>query len=106
MYETSQSKVFARPSDYVRSLKKELQTNYELVRDTVNVEQERQKIYNDRKQNGPKYNVNDKVLVFNPILGKMKQKNLSRFYNGPHIIKEIVNVLSFIIEDQNSKKQS
>ena len=44
MYETSQSNVFARPSDYIRSLKKELQTNYELVRDTVNVEQERQKI--------------------------------------------------------------
>ena len=74
MYETSQTKVFATPSDYVKNLKKELQTSHELVRDTMNVEQERQKTYYDRKQYGPKYNVNDIVLFLTEPLAKDKQK--------------------------------
>ena len=105
MYETSQTKVFATPSDYVRNLKKELQTSQELVRDTMNVEQERQKTYYDRKQYGPKYNVNDIVLFFNRTLGKGQTKKMKSFYNGPHIIKKIVYDLKFVIEDQKSKKQ-
>ena len=45
MYETSQTKIFAAPSDYVRNLKKELPTSHQLVLHTMNVEQELQKTY-------------------------------------------------------------
>ena len=55
MYEILQTQIFATPSDYVGNLKKELQLCHKLVRLNMEVEQERQQIYYDRKQVGPKY---------------------------------------------------
>ena len=51
-YETSQTKVFATPSDYVRNPKKEIQTSHELVLDTK-TSKKNVKRPSDRKQSGP-----------------------------------------------------
>ena len=105
MHETLKTKVFATPSDYVRNLKKELQTSYGLMRDTMNAKQERQNTYYDRKQYRPEYNMNDKVLLFNSTLGKGQAKKFRSFYNGLLIFEKIVNDVNFVIEDQKIKKR-
>ena len=75
MYESLQSQVFATPSDCVGNLKKELQLCHKLVRLKMEVEQERQKTYYDRKLFGPKYQTGDLVSLFNPtvISGQTKK---------------------------------
>ena len=100
MYETSRTKIFATPSDNVRDLSKELQESHELVHDTINVKQEQQVTYYDRKHCGLKNNVNGKVLLFNPILCKGHTKKLRSFLYGSHVIKEIESDLNFVIHDQ------
>ena len=61
-------------SDYVGGLKDKLQTCYELVRESMNVEQEKQKTYYDRSAIGPQYDVGDLVMLFNPTKKKPDKK--------------------------------
>ena len=66
MYQTIQTEIYPTLSDYVGCMKDELQTCHGLVRQSMDVEQERQKTYYDRSTFGPQYEVGDLVMVFNP----------------------------------------
>ena len=68
MYQTIQTKTYPTLSDHVGCLKDELQTCHELVRESMDVEQERQKTYYDRSTFGSQYEVGDLVMVFNPTI--------------------------------------
>ena len=92
-------------SDYVGCLKDELQTCHELVRESMDVEQERQKTYYDRSTFGPQYEVGDLVMVFNPTKKNGQTKKFKTFYSGPQVIREIISNLNFVIEDVKTKKQ-
>ena len=92
-------------SDYVGCLKDELQTCHELVRESMDVEQERQKTYYDRSTFGIQYDVSDLVMVFNPTMKTGQTKKFKSFYSGPQLIREIINDLNFVIEDVKTKKQ-
>ena len=92
-------------SDYVGCLKDELQTCHELVRESMDVEQEGQKTYYDRSTFGPHYEVGDLVMVFNPTIKNGQTKKFISFYSGPQKIREIINYLNFVIEDVKTKKQ-
>ena len=83
MYKTLQTQVFATPSDYVDNLKKELQLCHELVRLKMEVEQQRQKTYYNRKQFRPKYQTVDQVLLFNPTVKPGQTKKFKSYYSGP-----------------------
>ena len=48
---------------------------------------------------------NDRVLFFSPTFCKGQTNKFKSFFNGPHIIIEIVNDLNFVIKEQKSKKQ-
>ena len=64
IYSTPQTAIYATPSDYNYSTKHKLQETHQLMRESVNVEQECQKTYYDRSKYGPNYKVNltsDKV---------------------------------------------
>ena len=91
-------------SDYVGCLKDEQQTWHELVRESMDVEQERQKTYYDRSTFGPQYEVGDLVIVFNPTMKTGQTKKFKSFYSGPQVIREIINYLNFVIEDVKTKK--
>ena len=92
-------------SDYVGYLKDKLQTCHELVRESKDVEQERQKTYYDRSTFGPHYELGDFVMVFNPTMKTGLKKKFKSFYSGPQVIREIINDLNFVIEDLKTKKQ-
>ena len=92
-------------SDYVGCLKIELQTCHQLVWESIDVEQERQKTYYDRSTFGPQCEVGDLVMVFNPTIKKGQTKKFKSFYSGPQVIREIINDLKFVIEDVKTKKQ-
>ena len=94
MYETLQTQVFATPSDYGGNLKKQLQLCHELVRLNMEVEQERQKTYYNRKQFGPKYQTWDLVLPYNPTIIPGQTKKFKSYYSGPLVIREILNDLN------------
>ena len=53
IYSTPQTAVYATPSDYVYSTKQKLQETHQLMREIMDVEQERQKTYYDRIKHGP-----------------------------------------------------
>ena len=76
MYQTIQNKIYPTVSDYVGCLKDGLQTCHELVRESMDVEQERKKTYYDRSTFGPQYEVGDLVMVFNPHNKKWPDKEI------------------------------
>ena len=104
MYQTIQTKIYPTLSDYVGCLKDELQTCHELVGESMDVEQERRKTYYDRSTFGPQYEVGDLVMLFNPTIKTGQRKKFKSFYGGPQVIREIINNLSFVIEDVKTKK--
>ena len=86
-------------------MKDELQTCHELVRESMDVEQERQITYYDRSTSGPQYEVGDLVMVFNPTIKNGQTKKFKSVYSGPQVIREIINDLNIVIEDVKTKKQ-
>ena len=104
IYSTPQTATYATPSDYVFTMKKKLQKTHQLMREYMDVKQERQKIYYDRSKCGPFYKVGEKLLVFNPTIKKGETRKISFFYRGPYIIVEIINDLNFKVEDKKTRK--
>ena len=77
IYSTPQTTIYATPSDYVFTIKPKLQETHQLMREYLDVEQERQKSYYDCSKYGQSYKVGEEVLVFNPTFKKKeKQENL------------------------------
>ena len=105
MYQTTQAKIYPTLSDYVNCLKDELQTCHELVQESMDVEQERQKTYYDRSTFGPQYEVGDLVMAFNPTMKSGQTKKFKSFYSGSQVIRETISDLTFVIEDVKTKKQ-
>ena len=66
MYETKQTRIYPTLSNYVDCLKEELLTCYELVRKSMDGEQQRRKTYYDRRTFGPKKGMGVLVMVFDP----------------------------------------
>ena len=104
MYHTIQAKIYPIFIDYVSCLKKELKQSHELVRESMDVEQKRHKTYYDRSTFGPKYEIGDFVMVFNPIIERGQTKKFNTFYSGPQIIREIINDLISVIEYVKTEK--
>ena len=105
MYQTIQTKICPTLSDYVGCLKDELQTCHELFRESMDVEQERQKTYYDRSTFGPQYEVGDLVMMINPTMKTGQTKKFKSFYSEPQVKREIINDLNFVFEDVKTKKQ-
>ena len=85
-------------------MKQKLQEKHQLMREYIDVEQERLKTYYSRKSRyGPSYELGEEVLVFKP---KVKKRGRSKFtfYRGPYIIVEIINNLNCKVEDKKTKK--
>ena len=61
-------------------MKDKKQTCHELVRESMDVEQERQKTYCDRSTIGPQYQVGDLEKVFNPTMKNLNSFTLDRLY--------------------------
>ena len=104
IYSTPQTAIYATPSDYVYSTKQKLKETHQLMRESMDVEQERQKTYYDRRKYGPNYKVGEEVLVFNPTVKKGDTRKFNSFYRGPYTIVEIINDLNFRVEDKKTKK--
>ena len=90
--------------DYVFTMKQKLQETHQLIREYMDVEQERQKLYYDRSKYRPRYKVGEEVLDFNPTVKKGETRKFTSFYGGPYIIAEIINDLSFMVEDKKTRK--
>ena len=94
--------MYATPSDYVFTMK--LQEKHQLMRQYVDVEQERQKTYYDRRRYGPSYKVGEKLLVFVPTVKKGETRKFTSFYREPYTIIEIIKDFSFKVEDKQTTK--
>ena len=79
IYSTPQTTIYATPRDYVFTMKQELQETHQLMREYMDVKQERQKSYYDRSKYGPSYKVGEEVLVFNPTVKKRRNKKIYFF---------------------------
>ena len=104
IYSTPQTTIYATPSDYVFTMKQILQETHQLMREYMNVKQEREKSYYDRSKYGPSYKVGEEVLVFNPTVKKGETRKFTSLYRGPYIIVEFINDLSFKVEDEKTRK--
>ena len=104
IYSTPQTTIYATPSDYVFTMKQKLQETHQLMREYMDVKQERQKSYYDRSKYGPCYKIGEEVLVFNPTVKKGETRKFTSFFRGPYIIVEIINDLNFKVEDKKTRK--
>ena len=92
-------------SDYVFAIKQKLQEEtHQLMREYMDVKQERQKLNYDRSKYGPSYKFGEEVLVFNPMLKKGETRKFTSFFRGTYIIVEIINDLNFKVEDKKTRK--
>ena len=57
-------------------MKQKLQETHQLMREYMDVKQERQKTYYDFSRYRSSYTVGEEVLVFDPTVRKGKQENL------------------------------
>ena len=103
-YSTPQTTIYATPSDYVFTMKQKLQETHQLMREYMDVEQERQKSYYDRSRYGPSYKFGEEVLVFNPTVKKGETRKFTSFCRGLYIIVEFINYLNFKVEDKKTRK--
>ena len=78
--------------DYVSCSKDDLQRCHELVWESIDEEQEKQKTYCDL------------VLVFKPNTKTDQKNKFKTSYSGPQKIREIINNLNFVIVDVKTKK--
>ena len=85
-------------------MKQKLQETHQLMRESMHVEQERQKTYYDRSKYGPNYKVGEEVLVFNLPVKKGETRKFTYFYRGPYIIVEFIDDLNFKREDKKTRK--
>ena len=67
-------------------MKQKLQETHQLMREFMDVEQERQKSSYDRSKYGPCYKVGEEVLVFKPTVKKGETRKFTSLYRGPYII--------------------
>ena len=104
IYSTPQTAIYATTSDYVFTMKQKLQETHQLMREYVDVEQERQKTYYHCSKYKQNYKVGEKVLVFNPTVKKGETRKSTSFYRGPYIIIVIINNLSSKVEDKKTRK--
>ena len=89
IYSTPQTVIYATPNDYVFKMKQKLQETHQLMRELMDVEQERQKTYYYRNRNGSSYKVGEEVIVFNPTLIKGETRKFTSFYRGPYAIIKV-----------------
>ena len=87
-------------------MKQKLQETHQLMREYMDVEQERQKSYYDRSKFGLSYKVGQEVLVFKPTVKKGETRKCTSFYRGPYIIVEIIDDLNFKVENKRRGKLS
>ena len=59
-------------------MKQKLEETHQLMREYMNVEQERQKAYYDRSKYAPSYKVGEELLVFNPTVKKRETRKFTR----------------------------
>ena len=104
IYSTPQTTIYATPSGYVFTMKQILQETHQLMREYMDVEQEREKSYYDRSKYGPSYKVGEEVLVFNPTVKKGETRKFTSLYRGPYIIVEFINDLNLKVEDEKTRK--
>ena len=104
IYSTPQTTKYATPSDYVFTMKQKLQETHQLMREYLDVEQERQKLYYDRSKFRPSYKVGEELLVFNPTVKKGETRKFTSFYRGPYKNIEVINDLNFKVEDKKTRK--
>ena len=81
-----------------------LQETHQLMRESMDVKQERQKSYYDRSKYGPSYRVGEEVLIFNTTDKKGETRKFTSFYRGPYIIVENINDLNFKVEVKKTRK--
>ena len=85
-------------------MREKLQETHQMMREYMDVEQERQKSYYDRSKYGPSYKVGEVVLVFSPTVKKGEKRKFTSFYRGPYIIFETINDLSFKVDYKKTRK--
>ena len=77
MYQTIQSNHNLPDLERLCSLlERQLQTCHKLVRESMDVEQERQKTYYDRSTFGPQFEIGELVMVINPDLKNWPDKEI------------------------------
>ena len=78
---------------------------FEFVRDHCKTEQRRQKVYHDKKQHGPTYNIGDQVLLHTPVCSPGQTPKLKSFWSGPYLITSKINQINFVLENMGSRQK-
>ena len=73
------------------------------MREFMDVGQERQKTYYDRRRYGSSYKVGEEVIVFNPTLKKGQTRKLTSYSRRPYTIVEIKKDSNFKVEEKKGR---
>jgi hypothetical protein len=73
-------------TQYVKNVRKTLESAYQRVRQHLNTQHRRQKQIYDRKVEGAPYAVGDKVWLHSPAVPRGRSKKFFRPWQGPYIV--------------------
>lgn len=103
------SQLFAQDAvpanQYVKELKEQFETVYEVVRQNVDAHQMRQKRYYDRKVFGTPYKVGQLVWLFTPAKKRGLSPKLQCFWQGPFRVLVKISDLNYQIQHEYSGKK-
>ena len=105
MFGDSQSTAFSSPSEFVRDLRSTLVDAYDIVRQTAQSQQARQKDLYDAKIFGDPYGKGDMVWLHNPAIKPGCSRKLNHPWSGPYKVIERISEVTYCIQHLRNRKK-
>ena len=91
--------------EFVSARQVRFQKAYDSARTALNFNQRRRNALYNRKVHGPNYQVNQKVLVHNPVVPVGKSPKFFSPWKGPYVILQCLNDVTYRIQEIATQKE-
>ena len=105
MYPNPSDKPPADLHEFVSARQVRFQKAYESARTALNFNQRRRNALYNRKVQGPTYQVNQKVLLPNPVVPVGKSPKFFSPWKGPYVILQCLNDVTYCIQEIATRKE-
>ena len=106
MYPNPSDQPPAGSHEFVSARQVRFQKAYDSARTALNFNQRRRNAIYNRKVHGPTYQVNEKVLLHNPVVPVGKSPKFSSPWNGPYVILQALMMWPTAFKNSQLKKNS
>ena len=105
MYPNPSDQPPANIQEFVSTRQVRLRKAYDSARTALNFNQGRRNALYNRKLHGPTYQVNQKVLLHNPVVPVGKSPKFFSPWRGPYVISQCLNDVTYRIQEIATQKE-